>query len=135
MIVNKAILSPEQLCVFQLIERCNERITQLEIMRSESWLGSHPEEKHLNINHQQTTLRKIRQIIRTLRIKYKCPILSDKKGYWIPKSEAEVKEYIARTEKMAIAQGKAWLETYRCMKENFNGINSNYFDLQLSLNL
>lgn len=125
-------LSAEETTVLQLITAADKRITQLQIARSAQWLGSHPEhEKDLNINHEQTTLRKIRQIIRNLRVEKECLILSDKKGYWLIKEPWEATEYIQRIEKMAKAQARAWFETYRAMQKNFNNsIHSDYFDKQ-----
>jgi hypothetical protein len=123
-------LMPDEKIVYDLIVSCNGRITQLDIARSASWLGSHPiHESHLNINHQQSTLRKIRQIIRDLRIKHHLFILSDVNGYWIMKDRSEAIEYIQRIEKTAKAQAKSWYVTYQCMRRNF-GINSDYFETQ-----
>lgn len=123
-------LTADEKTVYDLIVSCNGRITQLEIARSARWLGSHPvHEEHLNIDHQQSTLRKIRQIIRDLRIKHHLFILSDVNGYWIMKDRSEAIEYIKRIEKTAQAQARAWYVTYQSMRRNF-GINSEYFETQ-----
>lgn len=141
-------LTGDELIVYNLIEKTKEitdlsaprtsgRITQQQIANSAEWLGSHPEEAELKIDHRQTTLRKVRQIIRTLRLTHGAKILSDKKGYYFPANNSEVTEYIQRLEKVARAQSLAWLETYSAMKVNF-GAYSEYFEAkydQLKLEL
>jgi ABC-type hemin transport system ATPase subunit len=119
--------------VFDLIQECNKRITQLQISKTAEWIGSHPEhEAHLKIDHQQTTLRKVRQLINDLRHIYGCHILSDLNGYWVSDDLAEVQEFITRLEKTAKAQAKSWFATYKTMKKIYN-IRSDYFDTQQSL--
>lgn len=100
-------------------------VTQRQIAQSEQWLGSHP--KFEDFQTSETTLRKVRQVIRDLRIKWNAPILSDREGYWMPKSEAEVTEYLARIEQEARAQASAWFETYKAMKSTF-GTTSSFFE-------
>ena len=126
------MLTKEENAVYSIIANA-DRITQLQISKHIGWLGCHPDhESHLNINKQQSTLRKIRQIIRDLRIKHGISILSDINGYWLIKNPQEATEYISRIEKTAKAQARAWFETYSAMKKNF-GIRSDYFDKQLNL--
>ena len=123
-------MTQDEKIVYDLIVNSTGRITQLQIAKSAAWLGSHPvHEAHLDIDHQQSTLRKIRQIIRDLRIKHKLFILSDVKGYWIMKDRSEAIEYVTRVERTAKAQAKAWYTTYQSMRRNF-GINSDYFEKQ-----
>lgn len=80
---------------------------------------------------RESTLRKVRQIIRDLRIQHGEKIVSDVRGYWIPKDETEINEYLERLEKVARAQAKSHMVTYHAMKENFN-VKSDYFE-QLNL--
>lgn len=101
------------------------KVTQREIAQSEHWLGSHP--KFEDFQTSETTLRKVRQVIRDLRLKHNAPILSDRDGYWMPTTEGEVTEYLARIEQEAKAQTKAWFETYKAMKSTFS-VNSSFFD-------
>lgn len=132
--LNKYIitLNDDEKIVFNLLSD-SKKITQFQISKAEQWLGSHPvHEADLNINHEQSTLRKIRQIIRDLRINHGLMILSDAKGYWIMKTEEEAKEYLDRIEKMAKAQAKAWFLTYKAMKKNHD-VNSEYFNKQSML--
>jgi hypothetical protein len=119
-------LTQDEQSVLNLISNSKHRITQQEIADSERWLGSHPE---FEIEKRESTLRKIRQIIRDLRIKKGYMILSDAKGYWIMKDRQEAIEYCERIERMAKAQAKAWFETYNAMRKNF-GLNSIYFEQQ-----
>lgn len=105
-------------------------ITQAQIAQSEAWMGSHP--KHENWGTNQTSLRKVRQVIRDLRLIRGAPIISDDKGYWIPHTRAEVDEYVARLEQTAKAQAVAWHETYRAMDKVFE-VRSEYFEAQAHL--
>lgn len=129
-ILNK--LNDDEKLVFGLLSD-TKKITQFQISKTEQWLGSHPiHEADLNINHRESTLRKIRQIIRDLRTKHGLMILSDRKGYWIMKNKAEAIEYLERIEKVAKSQAKAWFETYKSMQKNFK-LNSEYFNQQAAL--
>ena len=120
------LLNNDEQCVLNLISNANYRITQQEIADSERWLGSHPIHE---IDKKESTLRKIRQIIRDLRIKKGYMILSDSNGYWLMKNRQEAVEYCERIERMAKSQAKAWFETYNAMRKNFN-LTSDYFDQQ-----
>lgn len=120
-------LTKEEQLVYDEIVKCNGRITQLQIAKK-IFIGSH--EKYENYDKwKETTLRKVRQLIRDLRIKHFLHILSDKDGYWIMKDRTEIKEYLIRIERTAKAQAKAWLVTYNSMRRNF-GIQSEYFEQQ-----
>lgn len=119
-------LTNDEQSVLNLIANSDYRITQQEIADSERWLGSHPVHE---IEKRESTLRKIRQIIRDLRIKKGYMILSDAKGYWLMKDRQEAIEYCERIERVAKAQAKAWFQTYNAMRKNF-GLNSEYFEQQ-----
>jgi hypothetical protein len=119
-------LTNDEQSVLNLIANSDYRITQQEIANSERWLGSHPIHE---IDKSDSTLRKIRQIIRDLRIKGGYMILSDTKGYWLMKDRQEAIEYCERIERMAKSQAKAWFETYNAMRKNFN-LTSDYFEQQ-----
>lgn len=123
-------LTPQEQTVYDIILHSPKKITQQQIAKLAPQLGSH--EKHEGYMTQDSTLRKIRQIIRTLRISHGLFILSDKTGYWIMKDKSEARQYVARIEKTAKAQAKAWHVTYQAMRRNF-GINSEYFDKQIEL--
>ena len=99
------------------------KITQSQIAQNARWMGSHPHENYSS----ETTLRKIRQVIRDLRMKRGAPILSDTNGYWIPEDKSEIDGYIEQLELIAKAQTKAWFETYEAMKRIFD-IHSEYFE-------
>lgn len=129
-------LTPEERAVMRLLytawNRKTGKITQRDIARSELWLGCNKHEVGIVKNPSETTLRKVRQIIRDLRVKYNAPILSDVKGYWIPISFDQVTAYLARIEIEVKAQTASWFETYRCMQKTFD-IQSKYFEKQLNL--
>jgi len=120
------LLTDDEQCILNLISSTNNRITQQEIAASQRWLGSHP---IYEIDRKESTLRKIRQVIRDLRIKKGYMILSDAKGYWIMKDRQEAIEYCERIERMAKSQARAWFETYNAMRKNFN-LSSDYFEKQ-----
>jgi hypothetical protein len=120
------LLTDDEQSILNLISSTNNRITQQEIANSERWLGSHPIHE---VDRRESTLRKIRQVIRDLRIKKGYMILSDAKGYWIMKDRQEAIEYCERIERMARSQARAWFETYNAMRKNFN-LSSDYFEKQ-----
>mgnify|MGYP007071569300 CR=1 FL=1 len=102
-----------------------KKITQLEIARTERWMGCHPtHEADIRANKMDTTTRQVRQIIRDLRIKWEVPILSDRLGYWLPTSEAEAADYITSLEREVVAQITSWRETYNAMKHSLNSSSS-----------
>lgn len=106
------------------------RVTQRQIAHTERWMGIHTKhEGHLPIRTTETTLRKVRQVIRDLRVKYNAPILSDRDGYYIPQTESQALEYLGRIEKEAKSQAKAWQETYRAMQKSL-GFQSKFFEEQ-----
>lgn len=106
------------------------KVTQRELMHILPQLGNHP--KHEKPPSEESTLRKIRQIIRDLRTKRWAPILADREGYWIPKTHEEAKTYLERVENEIRARVAASFETYQAMKESL-GIASAYLDRQASL--
>lgn len=118
-----AKLSEEERLVYKVIEK--GKATQRKIADSEEWLGCHPKyEEGIGLaNEQETTLRKVRQIIRNLRINHHCPILSDGKGYWITNNEEEIRAFLKKMEKSAISQAKALMKTYREMQKTFSWVN------------
>jgi hypothetical protein len=123
-------LNPDEQAVYDLIVNCPNRITQQQIAIAEPRLGSHS--RHEGYMSEASTLRRIRQIIRDLRIIHGLFILSDKNGYWIMKEREEATKYLARIERVAKATAKGYFETYRAMQRNFS-VKSEYFDTQMSL--
>lgn len=112
-------------CLYGAYREGKGKLTQRDIAKSEAWMGSHPRFEDYSVT--DTTLRKVRQIIRDLRLNHNAPILSDRDGYWIPSREEEVTEYLDRIEQEAKAQTKAWFETYKAMKFTF-GATSDFFE-------
>lgn len=99
-------------------------ITQREIARHESWIGTHP--KHEGYD-AETTTRMVRQIIRVLRVQYRIPILSCSKGYFITDDIEASKSFLERMEGEVRARNKSSLETYSALNSSI-GIVSEYFD-------
>lgn len=125
--IDQTKLSPDELAVYRIISE--RKVTQNDIARDLRFLGCH-EIHEINAvpkNHnQETTLRKIRQIIRNLLLNHSAPILSDTDGYWIGNS-VEAKEVLERMERTAISQSRAWFETYRALKDTFD-VSSDFFE-------
>ena len=105
------------------------KITQKAIAELLPHVGGHPK---YDSRTEDTTLRKIRLVIRNLRTLRWAPILADVEGYWIPNNEQEAKDYIDRTEREVRARVVASFETYRAMRESL-GIASSYLDGQEKL--
>jgi hypothetical protein len=120
-------LSKNEQIVYDLIRNCDRRITQLQIARAAPQLGSH--EKHEGYMSMDSTLRKIRQIVRDLVMKHGLHILSDGKGYWIKQSQEEAEKYMKIFERQAKASAKSYMQRYHVMSKVF-GIRSDYFDQQ-----
>lgn len=110
------------------------KVTQLQIARSERWMGCHPKhEADIRANKMETTTRQVRQIIRDLRVKWEVPIISDVNGYWIVTSQEEAQEYLNRLEIEAKAQIKSWIETSHAMTRALNLNNLFFTNLQSEL--
>lgn len=102
------------------------RMTQSEIAVTEDWMGAHSKYEGTS---RETTLRKVRQVVRDLRVNHHAPILSDRGGYWIPVNQSDVSEYLLRIESEARAQAASWFETYKAVRETF-GLRSEYLEKQ-----
>ena len=105
-----------------------ERVTQQQIAEHHMVkVGKHEEhEAHLNPK-RESTLRKVRQLIRNLRVNHGIPIISSRKGYTLPENQTELQEFVEELERRAKAQAAAWHETYRAIKNNLN-VTSSFFD-------
>jgi len=103
-------------------------LTQKEIARHKRWLGCHPKhEVDIVANRLDSTTRQVREIIRTLRVTRKLPILADRDGYYFPKDDDEAKAYIVRMEAEARARARSSIETYQAMRDAL-GITSALFE-------
>lgn len=127
-------MNNEENAVLNLLKTATGKLTQRQIALSEPFMGCNIHELDSVPKSRQfeTTLRRVRQIIRDLRINHKQPILSDAHGYWYSTDIDEVNEVLQRMESMAYAQAAAWYETYRAMVDIYH-VKSNYFDRQLDL--
>ena len=120
-------LTNEEKAIYDLIVASPGRITQLQLARK-AFVGCHERFEGYD-NPKQSTLRKVRQIVRDLRMKHGLFILSDEEGYWVMKDKAEAKTYIERMERIAKATTKGYFETFRAMQKAF-GVTSEYFSKQ-----
>lgn len=123
-------LTKEEQTVYDLIRNSTGRITQLEIARAAPELGSHA--KHEGYIGEQSTLRKIRQIVRDLRLSHKMQILSDNDGYFIKRTPEDAAKYIEALERKAKASAKSFMVTYHEMSRVL-GVKSDYFDTQMTM--
>lgn len=113
-------MKAEHQAVKEIIE--SGKVSQAQIAADIRWLGAHEKyEIHLPKTHE-STLRKVRQIIHDLRMIYSIKIISDTQGYWIAKTEDEIKEYLTRLEQTAKAQAKSHMITYNKMKQLLSNI-------------
>lgn len=110
-------LSKEEHAVLNLI-KANHRITQREIAKTEKYLHCHPKyEVGIGLKcEMESTLRRVRQIVRSLRLEHKYPILSDTKGYFLKATEAEKAEYKKRELLVSKAQSISWRTTNKVMQ-------------------
>ena len=126
--------SKEERAVMRILVNARDnkvgKITQVEIAQNADWMGCHP--KYEDVKRNETTLRKVRQVVRDLRINRGAPILSDDDGYWIPRFQEEIDEYMDRLERIAKAQAASYLETYKAM-DSILGVRSKYFETQRGL--
>lgn len=81
------------------------------------------------IDAHENTLRKVRQIVRELRVIHRLPIVSNRTGYWIPYDEQEARDFLEKTEKVAVAHYMSAKETYSVMAEVLD-IKSEFFTNQ-----
>jgi len=105
--------------VLAFIARASKPVTQADIADGCPAFGAHwrevsaiPELKH----KAQSTLRKIRQLVRDLRVDHGVPIISGAKGYALPRSVDEVDTYVERKHRQAKANAASWFETYRAVE-------------------
>lgn len=105
------------------------KITQKAIAEQLPHIGGHPK---YDSRTEDTTLRKVRQVIRDLRTLRWAPILADVDGYWLPQNEMEGKEYMMKMEREVRARVAASFETYTAMKESL-GLSSDYLEGQQRL--
>lgn len=67
-----------------------------------------------------STVRQLREVIRSLRMQYKIPICSDDKGYWIPPTLKQLEAYMVRADKQAAAAARAHLATISILKRRWH---------------
>ena len=130
-------LTKEQNSVLMLLEERTlvqgGRITQLEIAASAPWLGCHPKyEADIVKNEYETSIRRVRHIVRELRMIHHIPVLSDRKGFFLAATPAESASFLRKMESSARAVARTTLATYRRMSTilggDLLGIKSDYFD-------
>lgn len=113
------VATDEQVRVLDVLASSKEKLTQRQIADACPGLGAHHREHDAGIVSQvstETTLRRVRQIVRDLRVLRHVPILSDPKGYWLPRTEDEIAEYVERVEKQARATADSWFETVQSLE-------------------
>jgi len=131
LVLSKRNLSTEEKAVMSCIMqgyKNNTVVTQNDIAISVRWIGCHPKhEVDIVANRLSTTKRQVRQVVRYLKVNHHAPILSSDKGYFIPRTQAEVDTYILRLEAQTKAQIISYQETYKAMKQSLE-TTSNFFE-------
>lgn len=110
----------EEFEVLTLLMDTKTKLTQRDIARQCPTLGAHWRELAADAADRQrndTTLRKVRQVIRDLRIKHRVPIMSDTGGYWLPCSQDEVETFVSKLKRQAPSTASAWYETLFAVKD------------------
>lgn len=120
--VNQSELDEWERIVWQMLvdgmHDAGRWITQLDMLKMEPRLGSHPRhEAGIVKDPTETTTRQVRQIIFDLRNTWKAPIISGRDGYKICTSADDALEFMNRLEGETKAVVKARFETYKAMKQ------------------
>lgn len=122
---NGDLTAAERAVIFEIWEtRHGGRVSQAQIAASQPWIGSHPE---YDKTTYETTLRQVRQVIRDLRVKHGVPIVSDRDGYFIPRTDEEASAYLNAMEREVRARAASSLETYRAMQASL-GVSNTFLD-------
>ena len=114
----RTVATEEQTQILNALVLAHGKLTQRDLMDACPGIGAHRREVNAGVaspTSMETTLRRVRQIVRDLRVDLRVPILSDPSGYWLPRTEDEVAEYVERVEKQARATARAWFETLRSL--------------------
>lgn len=97
--------------------------------RSQTFLAKHTRVGSSRHEHPQveSTLRRVRQVIRELRVDHHIPICSDRNGYWLPTKSIEIERYLSELEREAKARARSSMVTYHSVK-TATGIVNNYME-------
>ena len=125
--IDTRTMSQEQGLVWILLLKWGNAVglTQEEIKRRLPELGKHYKDKTPLLH--QTTLRKVRAIIRELRVEHGAPILSDSEGYWVSRDAQQCRIFLRRMEREVAARNKSSLETYAALSKSL-GVRSKALD-------
>lgn len=133
----RTLATEGQTAVLNALVLSSGKVTQRDLVELCPGVGAHRREVDAGVASpasMETTLRRVRQIVRDLRVELRVPILSDPSGYWLPRTEDEVAEYVDRVEKQARATARAWFETLRSLDGFLNdGRQRALFDVVAAL--
>jgi hypothetical protein len=125
------MLEPNEVVMLSILEANwgeGLRIGQREIAENDAWQLAHPAySKDLQTKFYETMCRVVREEIRSLRVRYKIPVLSDGDGYFLPNSDEEVASYVKRMESTVKSHAESSLTTYNAIKDAL-GVQSKFFD-------
>ena len=62
-----------------------------------------------------STERRLREILKTLREDFSIPICSGSNGYYLPATPEELREYMERSEKTTLAAAKSHIATFNAL--------------------
>lgn len=133
----KPHLDAAEIAVMEDLRIASSPRSQAYIARSRPFLGAHPRWE-IEKPSQETTLRRVRAIINTLRVKHHIAILADRRGYWLARNLEEAETFLDSMEEQARAAAKSYMVTFNAMKRAIGGLRDrelNLFDILPSSSL
>lgn len=114
-------LDAAELAVMEDLRIASHPISQAYIARSRPFLGAHPHWEG-NRPSQETTLRRVRSIINSLRVKHHIAILADRRGYWLARNLEEAETFLDAMEEQARSAAKSYMVTFHAMSKSIDGL-------------
>jgi hypothetical protein len=122
--ISRKLKAPEEMVVINIILaewRKGFKVTQRAIASEATWIGVHPkwETKSIEAGFLDTSTRRVRDVIRTLRIDRGLPVLSDSDGYFFPFTEKDAPTVLKRFEAEVIKRNASSVRTYQELQKIF----------------
>lgn len=106
-------------------------LRQDQIADAERWMGAHPVHEQHRAPSRQSTLRKVRGVINSLRVARSVPVLSVaaglKSGYYLPLTFDDAEGFLVQREAQSRAQARSHMVTYNAVAKSL-GLRSVYFE-------
>lgn len=107
---NKERTSPKKLTQQEMVRRIHQKGEAI---------GCHPKWENGDPS-MESTVRQLREVIRSLRIRHEIPICSDSSGYWLPLNQEQLDAYMERADKQAAASARSHIETIKVMQRRWH---------------